>query len=88
MYVFESISHEEWYLFFNPFGTIGLTTAIFFLLGSPVLLALLYMGQPPSSVILQDTVYISQVVYAYFVSNWRCSAVVSTKLVRHFSAKY
>ena len=33
--------------FFNPFGTIGLTMAIFFLLDSPVLLALFYMGQPP-----------------------------------------
>ena len=32
---------------FNPFGTIGLTTAIFFLLDSPVLVALFYMGQPP-----------------------------------------
>ena len=32
---------------FNPFGTIGLTTAIFLLLDSPVLLALFYMGQPP-----------------------------------------
>ena len=31
----------------NPFGTIGLTTAIFFLLDSPVLVALFYMGQPP-----------------------------------------
>ena len=30
----------------NPFGTIGLTSAIFFLLDSPVLLALLYIGQP------------------------------------------
>ena len=31
----------------NPFGTIGLTTAIFFLLDSPVLVAPFYMGQPP-----------------------------------------
>ena len=33
----------------NPFGTIdiGLTMAIFFLLDSPVLVALFYMGQPP-----------------------------------------
>ena len=31
----------------NPFRTIGLTTAIFFLLDSPVLVALFYMGQPP-----------------------------------------
>ena len=31
----------------NPFGTIGLTTAIFFVLDSPVWVALLYMGQPP-----------------------------------------
>ena len=31
----------------NPFGTMGLTTAIFFLLDSPVLVALFYMGQPP-----------------------------------------
>ena len=31
----------------NPFGTIGLTTAISFLLDSPVLLALLYTGRPP-----------------------------------------
>ena len=33
-------------LFINPFGTNGLTTAIFFLLDSPVLLALLNIGQP------------------------------------------
>ena len=33
--------------YINPFGTIGLTMAIFFLLDSPVLLALFYMGQPP-----------------------------------------
>ena len=31
----------------NPFGTIGLTTANFLLLHSPVLLALFYVGQPP-----------------------------------------
>ena len=52
-------------------ATIGLATAVFFL-GSPVLLALLYMGQPRRSVILRYTVYTSQVVYAYFVSNHRC----------------
>ena len=34
-------------LILNPFGTIGLTTSIFFLLNSPVLVALFYMGQPP-----------------------------------------
>ena len=39
-------------------GTIGLTTAIYLFFDSPMLLALLYMGQPPSSVILQNTVYI------------------------------
>ena len=55
----------------GAFGTIGLTTVIFFV-DSPVLLALLYMGQPRSSVILQYTVYIPQVVYAYFISNRRC----------------
>ena len=31
----------------DPFGTIGLTTASFFLLDSPVLVALFCMGQPP-----------------------------------------
>ena len=56
----------------NPFGTISLTTAIFFLLDSPVLVELFYMGQPPYSPILQYTVYIPQVVYAYFVSNRGC----------------
>ena len=56
----------------NPFGTIGLTTAIFFLFDSPVLVELFYMGQPPYSSILQYIVYIPQVVYAYFVSNRGC----------------
>ena len=46
----------------NPFGTIGLTAAIFFLFDSPVLVELFYMGQPPYSAILQYTVYIPQVV--------------------------
>ena len=72
---------------FNPFGTIGLATAIFFLFDSPVLVELFYMGQPPYSALLQYTVYIPQVVYAYFVSNRGCQEVVSTKLVRHFSGK-
>ena len=51
-------------------GTIGPTTTIFFY-RQPVLLALLYMDQPPLSVILQYTVYMSHVVYACFVSNRR-----------------
>ena len=40
-------SLQSHYACLNPFGTIGLTTAIFFLLDSPVLVALFYMGQPP-----------------------------------------
>ena len=60
------------YTYINPFGTIDLTTSIFFLLNSPVLVALFYMDQPPWSVILHYTVYIPQVVYAYFVSNRGC----------------
>ena len=36
------------YNLINPFGTIGLTTAIFVLFDSPVVLVeLFYMGQPP-----------------------------------------
>ena len=42
----DGILHCLWFVF-NPFGTIGLTTVIFLLLDSPVLLALFYMGQPP-----------------------------------------
>ena len=34
------------YTYINPFGTIDLTTSIFFL-NSPVLVALFYMDQPP-----------------------------------------
>ena len=56
----------------NPFGTIGLTTATFFLFDSPVRVELFYMGQSPYSAILQYIVYIPQVVYAYFVSNRGC----------------
>ena len=56
----------------NPFGTIGLTTAILFFLTVPCAARATLHG--PATMISHFTVhcYTSQVVYAYFVIHRRC----------------